>query len=308
MLSAKAIAPEGSSILNRGSFCCLEKPARLNRKGKAATHAKRRIPSCDGREGLKRSRNSKQLDLEVQGRVGRDDVSCPSRAVAQLRRNDELALAPHFHACYALVPAFDDLPGTELERKGSAPHAGVERPAVFEGSGVVDGHVFSGDRFVARTHDGVLDLKVWHRGDYGCSEERQRVQSPSATMLSRTLVLKVSGWKPVERLIRSRAFRPFVRRFVPGETIEEAIAEAERLAGQGYFISLDYLGENTKTETEARAAAEIYARMVEAIAASPCSVGRKSPVRETVPPGAGPANGSSDDIEMTNISIKLTQL
>lgn len=127
-------------------------------------------------------------------------------------------------------------------------------------------------------------------------------------MLSRTLVLKVSGWKPVERLIRSRPFRPFVRRFVPGETIEEVIAEAERLTGQGYLISLDYLGENTKTEAEARAAAEIYARMVEAIAASPCSTPRKSPTRETVPSGAGPAITSDDDIETTNISIKLTQL
>src|SRR6185436_18772794 len=114
-------------------------------------------------------------------------------------------------------------------------------------------------------------------------------------MLSRNIVLKVSGWKPVERLIRSRPFRPFVRRFVPGETIEEAIAEAERLAAQGYFISLDYLGENTKTEAEARAAAEIYARMVVAIAASPCSTPRKSPVRETVPSG-GNSNNSNNDI------------
>src|SRR5688572_9889551 len=118
-------------------------------------------------------------------------------------------------------------------------------------------------------------------------------------MLSRTLVLKVSSWKPVERLIRSRAFRPFVSRFVPGETIEEAIAEAERLTGQGFFISLDYLGENTKTVDEARAAADTYARMVEAIAASPCSTPRKSQVRETVPSGPGLPSPPTDDIETT---------
>jgi proline dehydrogenase len=128
-----------------------------------------------------------------------------------------------------------------------------------------------------------------------------------ATMLSRTLVLKVSGWKPVERLIRSRPFRPFVRRFIPGETVEEAIGEAERLAGQGYFVTLDYLGENTKSEAEARGAAETYARMIEAIAASPCSTPRKPKIRETVPAGGPAAEYDPGNIETTNISIKLTQ-
>lgn len=127
-------------------------------------------------------------------------------------------------------------------------------------------------------------------------------------MLSRTLVLKVSGWKPVERLIRSKAFRPFVRRFVPGETIPEAIVEAERLVAQGFYTSLDYLGENTKTEQEARAATDIYIRMVEAIALSACSAARKSNVRETVAAGAPPSKDPYDDIDTTNISIKLTQL
>lgn len=111
-------------------------------------------------------------------------------------------------------------------------------------------------------------------------------------MLSRSLVLKVSGWRPVERLIRSRLFRPFVRRFVPGETVPQAIAEAERLAAQGYHVSLDLLGENTTSEAEACAAAATYAEMIHAIAASPCSA-----------PLAGKAGG----IETTNISIKLTQ-
>jgi proline dehydrogenase len=124
-------------------------------------------------------------------------------------------------------------------------------------------------------------------------------------MLSRNLVLKVSGWKPVERLIRSRLFRPFVRRFVPGETVPEAIAEAERLVADGYFVSLDYLGENVKTHHEAQAAAETYASMLGSIAASPCSHNARC-----VPVSAGPAGGALSQapcIERTNISIKLTQ-
>lgn len=111
-------------------------------------------------------------------------------------------------------------------------------------------------------------------------------------MLSRTIVLKVSGWKPVERLIRSRLFRPFVRRFVPGETVAQAIAEAERLVAQGYYVSLDLLGENTSSESEACAAAATYAEMIQAIAGSPCSKALE---------------GKAPEVETTNISIKLTQ-
>lgn len=111
-------------------------------------------------------------------------------------------------------------------------------------------------------------------------------------MLSRTLVLKVSGWKPVERLIRSRLFRPFVRRFIPGETVAQAIVEAERLVGLGFYVSLDLLGENTTNEAEACAAAATFAEMIHAIDASPCSK---------------PFVARRADIETTNISIKLTQ-
>lgn len=114
-------------------------------------------------------------------------------------------------------------------------------------------------------------------------------------MLSRVLVLKVSGWRFVERLIRSRLFRPFVRRFVPGETVDEALQVAEALVAKGYFVSLDFLGENTKSEGEAAAASQMYARMIEAIAASSCS---KPPPTE---------NPHRAEVEATNISIKLTQ-
>jgi proline dehydrogenase len=125
---------------------------------------------------------------------------------------------------------------------------------------------------------------------------RNRVNCAAATMLSRVLVLKVSGWRPVERMIRSRLFRPFVRRFVPGETVEEAVKVAEDLAARGYFISLDLLGENVHSEAEAAAAASVYSQMVDAIAKSSCSKGRESEGVSSLPP-----------IETTNISIKLTQ-
>jgi len=126
-------------------------------------------------------------------------------------------------------------------------------------------------------------------------------------MLSRVIILKVSGWKFVERLIRSKLFRPFVRRFIPGETVAQATAEAERMVALGYYVSLDYLGENTKSAEEAAAAASTYARMIEAIAASPCSAPLRSSVRQTVPSDGRELAISNLGPETTNISIKLTQ-
>lgn len=102
-------------------------------------------------------------------------------------------------------------------------------------------------------------------------------------MLFRTLILKTAGLKPVERTVRgSRVFRGLVRRFIAGDSLEEALQAAERLTQNGFFVSLDYLGENTHSEAEALQAVSTYGEMLRKIAASPCA-------------------------SRTNISIKLTQ-
>jgi proline dehydrogenase len=73
-----------------------------------------------------------------------------------------------------------------------------------------------------------------------------------------------------------------VKRFIAGDTLPEALKVAEGLAERGFEVTLDYLGENTKSETEAMAAVATYKDMLDAIAKSPCA-------------------------PKTNISIKLTQ-
>lgn len=89
--------------------------------------------------------------------------------------------------------------------------------------------------------------------------------------------------KPVERLVRkSVLFRGLVRRFIAGDTLDQALVVAEDLVARGFHTSLDYLGENTKTQEEAIAAKATYIQMLHRIAASPCA-------------------------PRTNISIKLTQ-
>jgi proline dehydrogenase len=60
----------------------------------------------------------------------------------------------------------------------------------------------------------------------------------------------------------------FARRFIAGETIEEAIACARRLQSRGMLLTLDYLGESVRTVEEAAAATREYLRLVEVIVAA----------------------------------------
>ncbi len=54
----------------------------------------------------------------------------------------------------------------------------------------------------------------------------------------RSLVLKVAGSPQVEALIRRRA-RGLVRRYVAGESLEEALRAAEALEGEGVHAILE---------------------------------------------------------------------
>ena len=71
----------------------------------------------------------------------------------------------------------------------------------------------------------------------------------------------VRGWAE-----RSRAGRRLAGRFVAGTTIEDAVAACERVNAEGMAVSVDSLGESVTLEAEARAAAEVYHRVLDAIA------------------------------------------
>ena len=60
----------------------------------------------------------------------------------------------------------------------------------------------------------------------------------------------------------------FARRFIAGETVEEAIEAARRIEANGLHVTLDYLGESVASIAEADAAARACVRMLEAIAAA----------------------------------------
>ena len=60
----------------------------------------------------------------------------------------------------------------------------------------------------------------------------------------------------------------FARRFIAGETEEEAIEAARAVQAQGLRLTLDYLGESVRTVEEATAATREYVRLLDVIVAS----------------------------------------
>jgi len=95
------------------------------------------------------------------------------------------------------------------------------------------------------------------------------------TTLSRSVALKNLASK------YGMTKQGFARRFIAGETVEEAIEVARELQKGGFRLALDYLGESVSTISKASAAAREYIRLIDVI--------------------------ESAGIER-NISLKLTQL
>ena len=60
----------------------------------------------------------------------------------------------------------------------------------------------------------------------------------------------------------------FARRFIAGETVEEAIEAARTLQSKGFDLTLDYLGESVRSHQEADAAAREYVHLMDVLMAS----------------------------------------
>src|SRR5690606_29192674 len=66
------------------------------------------------------SADAEEVHHEDEGLVRGDDPAGPLRSVAEVRRDRDAAPAAQPHACDALVPPVDDLPGSEAEPEGVA--------------------------------------------------------------------------------------------------------------------------------------------------------------------------------------------
>jgi proline dehydrogenase len=84
----------------------------------------------------------------------------------------------------------------------------------------------------------------------------------------RSFLLYLSNQPRLFRMVRNnRLAKGFARRFVAGETLEEALAAVCALNARGITASLDELGESVTNEAEARATRDSYLRIMDRIAA-----------------------------------------
>ncbi len=82
-------------------------------------------------------------------------------------------------------------------------------------------------------------------------------------MFTRRVVLAVADLGLVRRVIGSpRMYRSLARRFVAGETLEEALAEISGIHGRGQRVSLDFLGEKVTEPALAERVVEEYLHLL----------------------------------------------
>jgi proline dehydrogenase len=83
----------------------------------------------------------------------------------------------------------------------------------------------------------------------------------------RATLLKLSESKGIARWVTSNAkTRNMARRFVAGETLDEAVAAVRNCNNAGMLVSLDHLGENVSTTADAQHARDAYLEIFERIA------------------------------------------
>ena len=82
----------------------------------------------------------------------------------------------------------------------------------------------------------------------------------------RSALLYLSNQPRVYRFVRNNGLaKRFAKRFVAGETLDDALAAARALNAKGIRASLDLLGESVTNEREARAAADEYRGILDRI-------------------------------------------
>jgi len=82
------------------------------------------------------------------------------------------------------------------------------------------------------------------------------------------LLAKSSVLKKLASRYGMRKPSSFARRFIAGEGVEEAIAAARAVEQQGFFQTLDYLGEGVSSLAEAEAATRDYLKIIDKVTAS----------------------------------------
>lgn len=102
--------------------------------------------------------------------------------------------------------------------------------------------------------------------------------SPSAAL--RQVLLWASRRRSIKRVIISAPVtRDVVRRFVAGETIDDALRVTRALSGDGLQVSLDHLGEDTLDTGTARAAVDAYRSLAQRLSDEGLAAGAEMSVK-----------------------------
>ncbi|MEO5825163.1 MAG: proline dehydrogenase family protein [Gemmatimonadales bacterium] len=84
--------------------------------------------------------------------------------------------------------------------------------------------------------------------------------------MMRTTLLWLSRQQSIFNFVRrNRLARGFASRFVPGETLDEALAVTRDLQSRGIAVTLDLLGESVESPAEAEAARDTYIDILRAM-------------------------------------------
>src|SRR5262252_83402 len=82
----------------------------------------------------------------------------------------------------------------------------------------------------------------------------------------RSVILAAARSPRVERLVSTAPVsREVVRRFVAGTQLDDALAVGHKLVAEGLRITLDNLGEDTRTPDQAEATRDAYVRALGAL-------------------------------------------
>ena len=84
----------------------------------------------------------------------------------------------------------------------------------------------------------------------------------------RSLVLRAADSRGLARALRgSRSAQAVVRRYIAGESVDEAITAAAVLADEGFTVTIDHVGEFVGSMDQAEQAAEVYRQVLTAVGA-----------------------------------------
>src|ERR1700736_4045345 len=101
------------------------------------------------------------------------------------------------------------------------------------------------------------------------ADGRRRMPPGVSLSLVRSFFLFLSRLKRLRKWMETSPLaQRLSRRFVAGETLDEALAVSRKLNSEGLTVTLDHLGESVTTAEEAAEARDVYLRAMDALRSS----------------------------------------